>query len=252
MKYFFRIINIIAIFLLLVLTAWLCYLIFLQYGKQIFLPSNTNQASTIKNFKDCALAGNPIMESYPRQCRTADGQNFVEIIQPPEIITNTSSTLFESSSYNFRLWYPQGSVTKTENFEGYLPLAKIQVIGIFLPENLFTNTNLGEAAVLVGLATSSEAILACDKPVGVQEQNLGTKTINGQIFSIFSTTEPAAGNIYESKIYRTVYNDNCFEIVELLHSGNIANYPPGDVLEFNHNYFSGVLENIVNTFQFNQ
>lgn len=31
----------------------------------------------ITNFEECAAAGNPIMESYPEQCRTADGRLFV-------------------------------------------------------------------------------------------------------------------------------------------------------------------------------
>lgn len=33
----------------------------------------------INNFNDCVLAGNQVMESYPRQCR-ANGQNFTEDI----------------------------------------------------------------------------------------------------------------------------------------------------------------------------
>lgn len=40
-------------------------------------------ASLITNFESCANAGNPVMESYPRQCRTADGRLFVEEITPP-------------------------------------------------------------------------------------------------------------------------------------------------------------------------
>lgn len=32
------------------------------------------------NFEECVAAGNPVMESYPRQCRTPDGRNFVEDI----------------------------------------------------------------------------------------------------------------------------------------------------------------------------
>jgi len=36
-----------------------------------------NQLQIITNFEECAAAGNPIMESYPRQCR-ANGQTFVE------------------------------------------------------------------------------------------------------------------------------------------------------------------------------
>jgi len=38
--------------------------------------------SLIDSFEDCVSAGNPVMESYPRQCRTNDGQNFVEDINP--------------------------------------------------------------------------------------------------------------------------------------------------------------------------
>ena len=36
--------------------------------------------SSIKKFEDCVAAGNPFMESNPRQCRTSDGKNFVEEI----------------------------------------------------------------------------------------------------------------------------------------------------------------------------
>jgi len=36
--------------------------------------------STITNFEECIAAGNPAMESYPRQCRTPDGKHFVESI----------------------------------------------------------------------------------------------------------------------------------------------------------------------------
>ena len=37
----------------------------------------------VSNFDDCVRAGNPIMESYPRQCRTPDGRNFVEDVDQP-------------------------------------------------------------------------------------------------------------------------------------------------------------------------
>jgi hypothetical protein len=36
--------------------------------------------ASIKSFEECEAAGNPIMESYPRQCRTKDGRLFVEDI----------------------------------------------------------------------------------------------------------------------------------------------------------------------------
>ena len=47
-------------------------------------------APEVKSFEDCEDAGYPIMESYPRQCRTPDGRLFVEEITPPIIYINTS------------------------------------------------------------------------------------------------------------------------------------------------------------------
>ena len=39
-----------------------------------------NQNSHIDSFEQCLAAGNPAMESHPRQCRTVDGKHFVEQI----------------------------------------------------------------------------------------------------------------------------------------------------------------------------
>lgn len=39
------------------------------------------ERETIESFEACVQAGYPIMESYPRQCSTWDGQTFVEVIQ---------------------------------------------------------------------------------------------------------------------------------------------------------------------------
>lgn len=36
----------------------------------------------VTNFEECVAAGNPVMESYPRQCRTKDGRLFVEDAPP--------------------------------------------------------------------------------------------------------------------------------------------------------------------------
>lgn len=51
-----------------------------------------SMSKNIRSFEDCAKAGNPIMESYPRQCR-AGGVTFVEVIPQPleeELIHVTS------------------------------------------------------------------------------------------------------------------------------------------------------------------
>ena len=37
----------------------------------------------ITSFEECVEAGYPVMESYPRQCRTPDGRTFTEEVEIP-------------------------------------------------------------------------------------------------------------------------------------------------------------------------
>ncbi|MES2668555.1 MAG: Gmad2 immunoglobulin-like domain-containing protein [Patescibacteria group bacterium] len=38
----------------------------------------------VLSFRDCASAGYPVMESYPRKCRTPDGRTYVEELPAPD------------------------------------------------------------------------------------------------------------------------------------------------------------------------
>ncbi len=59
-----------------------------------------NQAKTtlpIRNFAECVAVGNPIMESYPEQCRSQDGRTFVntqatDTDTPPAQLTETDES----------------------------------------------------------------------------------------------------------------------------------------------------------------
>ncbi|QQS61055.1 MAG: hypothetical protein IPN70_04185 [Candidatus Moraniibacteriota bacterium] len=56
---------------------------FLSFPHKAQEPSSVkvkNNQTSITNFDECVLAGNPIMESYPRGCMTQDGRSFVEIL----------------------------------------------------------------------------------------------------------------------------------------------------------------------------
>ena len=44
-----------------------------------------NKQEQINSFEECVSAGYDIMESYPRQCSTEDGQTFTETIDPEGI-----------------------------------------------------------------------------------------------------------------------------------------------------------------------
>jgi len=71
----------------------------------------TQKIESITNFNECAAAGYPIMESYPPQCRTADGRTFTQDVardimkndvirvfkpQPHSIVTNPLVILGEA------------------------------------------------------------------------------------------------------------------------------------------------------------
>ncbi|HEY4499195.1 MAG TPA: Gmad2 immunoglobulin-like domain-containing protein [Candidatus Paceibacterota bacterium] len=49
------------------------------YGHALYEESGK---AAITSFEKCVAAGNPVMESYPRQCRTPGGENFTEPIGP--------------------------------------------------------------------------------------------------------------------------------------------------------------------------
>ncbi|MFA5853629.1 MAG: hypothetical protein WC866_00945 [Patescibacteria group bacterium] len=53
------------------------YAVTLVSAALLLVGAGCGSKKQIESFEDCAAAGNPVMESYPRQCR-ADGKTFVE------------------------------------------------------------------------------------------------------------------------------------------------------------------------------
>lgn len=217
--------------------------------------SDEAEKPSVSSFEQCVSSGYPVMESYPRKCRTPDGKIFSENIQnSPEIIPGTKSVSYNNEEFGFEAWYPEGSLIKNENFEGYLKATSngTTAFAVFLSSDLFKGTNLSEAAIIVGVSPEENSVQKCGVLFDASEQAQGIALIGDSSFNVFTSIGAAAGNTYEFKIYRTVHNGSCYEIVELLHSGNIGNYPEGTVTEFDKAKFSGILENIAKTFGFDE
>lgn len=68
------------IFGLLALAMVLVIIGMIVYGLAPKMSASVPQPM-ITNFDECVAAGNPVMESYPEQCRTADGRLFVNTNQ---------------------------------------------------------------------------------------------------------------------------------------------------------------------------
>ena len=100
-------------------------------------PGEQANEAEIKNFTECEAAGNPVMESYPRQCRTADGRLFTEEIS----ITNG-----EDKSNLIRITDPRpnqeitsplivtGEARGTWYFEATFPIVVVDWDGLIIGE----------------------------------------------------------------------------------------------------------------------
>jgi hypothetical protein len=94
---------------------------------------------TISNFDECVEAGNPVMESYPRVCRTKQGQSF------SESIGNETEKIdliqIESPRPNTQISSPiiiKGKAKGTWFFEGSFPIKLINDQGVVIGNAIAT------------------------------------------------------------------------------------------------------------------
>jgi hypothetical protein len=52
--------------------------LFAYLNKPTTTPTPEGQIIEISSFEECAAAGNPVMQSYPPRCKTADGKTFTQ------------------------------------------------------------------------------------------------------------------------------------------------------------------------------
>ena len=75
--------------------------------------------SQINSFQECVESGNPIMESYPKQCQTIDGKHFVEMISKiPEWVKKTA------------MWWSLNEISDEEYSSGIQYLIEKNIIVI--------------------------------------------------------------------------------------------------------------------------
>lgn len=123
------------------------------------------------------------------------------------------------------------------------------VVAVSSPEEERTGTNLIESSVVVGISNDPGVTSKCAEALE-GETKLGSIPISGAPFDIFTSDGAAAGNLYQTIRYRTVKDGRCYEITLLMHSGNIGNYPAGEVREFEKATILERLKTILYSFQF--
>jgi hypothetical protein len=118
----------------------------------------------------------------------------------------------------------------------------------FIDESFYAPiTNLGEAFFVLDAADDPQVVATCTQPAAPNESIDGERMFGGLPFTRSLVADAAAGNIYEQIIYRTVWENTCYEIVFFMHSGNIGNYTPGAVIEFDRTALIAKFEEILAT-----
>lgn len=150
--------------------------------------------------------------------------------------------------FSYSIKYPRDfDVNSGDRVSGGL-LVGTPLVKIAFPQDAYQapKTNFGEAYISLTMATDAPTIANCFSIQGNQSLN-ATATINGVQFKTGHTTDAAAGNIYDSQVYRAVFDNCCFEAVETVHTGNIVNYTPGTVTEFDKSKALVILDQMLQT-----
>ncbi|HVM73283.1 MAG TPA: hypothetical protein VMU13_00155 [Candidatus Paceibacterota bacterium] len=192
-----------------------------------------------------------------------DSQQTVHVPPPSSTATSTTADLYQiipgvpsimytDPRFGFSLYYPATAALKATGFDGYLPLTHTPLIAFTLNPDMFVGTNLNEAGLYVGATTSPSIVAHCVEPIINDLETIASSSvmIQGTVFDEFDSTGAAAGNIYQERVFRTVRDGTCMEFVELLHSGNIDNYPKGKVVAFDSAAFTGTLDSMLQTLTF--
>lgn len=148
---------------------------------------------------------------------------------------------YADKTHGFSFAYPKGFILA----KGGGSLSDT-LVSVALPDSSYKCTNLIGASFNVGLGPS---LLGQCLDLQAGEQAAGEKEIGGTAFRVFYRTGVALGNIYEAISYRTARRGTCFEIVLMLHSGNILKYGSGTV-QFNKPLVLDQLDRILASFKF--
>jgi hypothetical protein len=123
---------------------------------------------------------------------------------------------------------------------------------IIIPTKYFQKTNFSEAGLLISKKSKLSAV-DCRKYANGASSTLDltqSETVNGIPFAKAEFSGAAAGNLYETKLYRSFRNSTCYEISLTLHTTNIGNYPPGAVIEVEKTQAWKKLDDVLQTFKF--
>ena len=175
--------NKLLLLLLLAFLGIICVLVIVI----IALLVSRGSAPLINSFEDCAAAGNPIQESFPRRCRSADGRSFVEdvtVSETPTPSVTTTPTATTTAS-------PTSTSTTVKVYFSKDPSSYDDPTIVVAVNRTTTRTDVATFAIeqLLNGPTSSEEISGLFNPIALS----GASNCGGSNFTVTinSTTRKA-------------------------------------------------------------
>ena len=145
----------------------------------------------------------------------------------------TATTTYATSS--FSVVYPVDYTIDAafQNME-VNPKKPISGVKLTIPGTMATGTNLA-SDTFVSIEQLPRA-KHCTGDIYLADNVTPTEvTDNGVTYSLATTTGAGAGNLYEEMVYAIASSSPCTAVRYSIHSGNIGNYDPGAVKEFDRN-----------------
>lgn len=147
--------------------------------------------------------------------------------QPDPVETYASSTLGISISYP-----PGYTPNETYAYDAFGPAKLIRGVKFTVPLQMATGTNLSADDTGISIEWLPRA-KTCTGDIYIKANVPAVSLTEGTTkYSVATTSEGAAGNVYEETVYAIASSTPCTAVRYFIHSTNIGNYATGTVREF--------------------
>lgn len=126
----------------------------------------------------------------------------------------------------------------------------IKTFTLTVPASFEPQTNFVDATLTVGYSQNDKAIADCLIAQN-GEATTSTQTIGNATFTVFTSNNAGAGQLYETTSYRTTHAGACYAVEYTVHSAELGNFPASyNLQQFNESQVDSLLNRIVGTFTF--
>ena len=165
-------------------------------------------------------------------------QQSAQPVVPAQVATSTYATS------TFSVVYPADfTVDATYHYDQVNPKKPISGVKFTIPMTMATGTNLSadsymsiESLPRAKSCTGDIYVAANVKPLTFSE--------NGVQYSVATTSDAGAGNLYDETVYALVGSQPCTAVRYFVHSTQFDNYPAGSVTQFDRSALISAFDTI--------